>query len=124
MFEHIGFADLKELLARVKELLSAGGCVIARFPNGDSPFSGRYQNGDATHLKPLSTASLSQIAATAGMTITRAMNPRPLPKTPIARLKRKVTYATRDLVEIGLGRVYFGVRFPMDPNILVVMKPT
>lgn len=123
VLEHIPVADLTQILVRITEVLRPGGRLIARFPNGDSPFNGRYQNGDATHSKPLNAASLSQIAATAGMKITHVMNPRPLPTPLIPRMKRRATYAARDFIEIVLGRTYFGERFPMDPNVLVVMKP-
>lgn len=124
VLEHVPHADLAQLLMRTRQLLNPRGRLIARFPNGDSPFSGRYQNGDATHLKPLSATSLSQIAITTGMRIACAINPRPLPKAPVPRLKRRAMYAARDLIEMLLGRIYFGDRFPMDPNILVVMTPS
>lgn len=123
VLEHIPPTELKKFLGRINTLLRPSGRLIARFPNGDSPFSGRYQHGDATHMPPLTAISLSQIAATVGLSIVSATNPRPLPVAQFARLKRRVIYSVRDLIEILLGRIYFGTRFPMDPNILVVIKP-
>lgn len=123
VLEHIPHAELAKLLKRIHEILNPGGRLLARFPNGDSPFNGRYQNGDATHLKPLSAASLAQIAIGTGMAIEQVMNPRPLPTAAVAKLKRKIMYRMRDLVETIIGRAYFGDRFPMDPNIMVVMRP-
>jgi SAM-dependent methyltransferase len=119
VLEHI--PDLARMISRCSHLLKDGGRLIARFPNGDSPFSGRYQNGDATHLKPMSATALAQIAEPAGMRIERAMNPRPLPSALVPKLKRKLIYAGRDLIEIILGRLYYSCRVPMDPNIFVVM---
>jgi SAM-dependent methyltransferase len=123
VLEHIPHDELARMLTRVRQLLNPGGRLVARFPNGDSPFNGRYQNGDATHVKPLSAGSLAQIAMTTGMGIELAINPRPLPKAFLPRLKRRLMYAARDMIETIVGRVYYGDRFPMDPNILVVMKP-
>ena len=121
VLEHLPYPDLARMISRCSHLLKDGGRLVARFPNGDSPFSARYQNGDATHLKPMSATALAQIAGPAGMRVERAMNPRPLPRALVPRLKRKLVYAGRDLVEIVLGRLYYSCRVPMDPNIMVIM---
>jgi SAM-dependent methyltransferase len=123
VLEHIPQDGLRNMLERIRQLLAPGGRLVARFPNGDSPFNGRYQNGDATHLKPLSATSLAQVAIGTGMTVNRVMNPRPLPAATLPKLKRKFMYRVRDVIETIIGRAYFGDRFPMDPNILVILKP-
>jgi SAM-dependent methyltransferase len=123
VFEHISYSELTTMLLRCRQLLRSSGRLVARFPNGDSPFSGRYQNGDATHVKPMTASALGQIALPLGIEVERATNSRALPPNVGARLKRRVIYALRDLVEILIGRIYFSTRAPMDPNILVVMAP-
>jgi SAM-dependent methyltransferase len=123
VLEHIPHDDLVMTLSRCRRWLAPDGCLVARFPNGDSPFSARYQNGDATHLKPLTASSLAQIAAPVGMRLAHAGNSRALPKNLSAALKRRLIYTLRDMAETVIGRLYYSSRVPMDPNILVVMIP-
>lgn len=122
VLEHLdqpGFNDLTELAHRC---LRPDGLIVARFPNGDSPFFGRYQYGDFTHRKPLSSRSLMQIMGPLGFELVHAFNPRPTPVKLRAKLKRRLGYLVRDLIEIVLGFAYFGCRTPMDPNIVVIIK--
>jgi 2-polyprenyl-3-methyl-5-hydroxy-6-metoxy-1,4-benzoquinol methylase len=53
VLEHIAIDGILELLDQLLLLLAPGGMVIARFPNGASPFGRAYQYGDATHLSVL-----------------------------------------------------------------------
>jgi len=50
VFEHLLENDLYLLFADINRLLCTGGCLVARFPNGDSPFGLEEQNGGFTHL--------------------------------------------------------------------------
>lgn len=121
VLEHLDAEGFKALFDLAHRLLKADGVIVGRFPNGGSPFFGAYQYGDMTHDKPLSAASVGQIALVHGFGVLRALNPRPLPAGLGPRLKRQAAYSLRDVVEIVIGLAYFGYRSPMDPNILVVL---
>lgn len=123
VLEHLDQSGFESLAALAHRTLRPYGVIIARFPNGDSPFFGQYQYGDFTHGKPLSSGSLMQIMSPLGFELARAVNPRPVPKNFTPKLKRKLVYMLRDLIEIGIGFAYFGYRTPIDPNILVVIEP-
>lgn len=123
VLEHLQLDQLREILARVGTALRPGGVFIARFPNGQSPLSVPYQNGDLTHLRWLSPENLRQLAPQAGLKVVGVHNFRPRPPG-IKGLKFNMAYAARDLVELALGYLYFGYRFPMDPNVVVVMTPS
>jgi SAM-dependent methyltransferase len=124
VMEHLDRNAFAALIALARMVLKPGGIILARFPNGDSPFFGRFQYGDLTHDKPLSASSVRQWAAPHGMVLTRAFNPRSIPPGLGRSLKRRLTYLARNLIETLLGFVYFGYRFPMDPNVAVVLKRT
>ena len=66
VFEHIEFEELQALLKRLHMLLRPGGIVLARFPSGDSPFSGAMFNGDYTHKTLIGTGKLQQLAISTG----------------------------------------------------------
>ncbi|HEY6618342.1 MAG TPA: methyltransferase domain-containing protein [Steroidobacteraceae bacterium] len=61
VLEHLTVGQLAELANLATKVLRLDGMIVARFPNGDSPFSGRYQNGDVTHERPLSARAVDQI---------------------------------------------------------------
>ncbi len=121
VMEHLDAKTFKSVMALGRRVLKPGGMILAKFPNGDSPLLGRYHYGDLTHERPLSASSVGQWAAPEGMRVVRAFNPRSIPPGLGRGLKRRATYAARDLIETALGFIYFGYRFPMDPNVAVTL---
>lgn len=67
VFEHIPYDDLVALCGDISRILKPGGHLIARFPNGDSPFSMVFQNGDATHVQALGAIKARHLMAAAGL---------------------------------------------------------
>ena len=49
VLEHLSREAILPFLHDIKRCLKPGGVFLARFPNGDSPFSMRCQNADPTH---------------------------------------------------------------------------
>jgi 2-polyprenyl-3-methyl-5-hydroxy-6-metoxy-1,4-benzoquinol methylase len=122
VLEHLSVEGLQSLLREVRRVLKADGAFIARFPNGQSPFSGAYQHGDLTHVLHLTPNALRQLAEAAGLRVTEAHNFRPMAPG-LSGLKRRLAYLARDMVESVIGYAYFGHRMPMDPNIVIVLRP-
>jgi len=122
VFEHLSVGELLNLFDFLKQILSSDGLILARFPNGSSPFGAHYQNGDATHATALNKARMGQIAAAAGMRLIFAGNSaRPIRSGRRNPVVRKMAYFVRDLIERAVGLVYFGERVPLDPNLTVVI---
>ena len=121
VLEHLDRAGFSALMALARRTLKPDGVLVARFPNGDSPVYGRYHYGDLTHGRPLSSEAVRQLCQTEEMRLVKAFNPRSIPPGLGRALKRRATYFARDLIETVLGYVYFGFRFPMDPNVAVVL---
>jgi 2-polyprenyl-3-methyl-5-hydroxy-6-metoxy-1,4-benzoquinol methylase len=122
VLEHMTVAEIADFLALAHALLKPGGRLIARFPNGASPFGSYYQAGDITHVTALSASSLGQIALSAGMELVRAGNAaRPIAGGRAKALAQRARYLARDLIEAFVGRLYFGRVVPLDPNITVVL---
>ena len=124
VMEHLDAAGFRSLMALARQALKPEGRILARFPNGDSPFFGRYHHGDLTHERPLSSGALDQRARPEGMAVAHVFNLRPIPHGLVRSIKQRLAYVVRDIVEAVLGFAYFGYRFPMDPNVAVVLMRT
>ncbi|HHK75086.1 MAG TPA: hypothetical protein ENJ57_07965 [Rhizobiales bacterium] len=61
VFEHFSWDELSARLRRCEIMLKAGGHLVLRFPNGQSPFGLAPQNGDPTHKTALSLAKLEPL---------------------------------------------------------------
>lgn len=122
VLEHLDREAFLSLLDTARDVLKPDGVIVARIPNGYSPFFGRYHHADMTHGRPLTGASVAQMAMLRGFRLVREENPRPRLRGLKRSVKCWLAYKVRDVVEILVGYGYFGERFPMDPNILVVLS--
>lgn len=121
VFEHLTTQQLLDMLEYTGRHMRDDGRLVARFPNGASPFFGFYQFSDMTHLAPRTALAIKQIALLRGFDVVRAVNPRPRPTGFARAIKTRLAYWARDLAELVLGLIYYGHRVPMDPNIVVVL---
>lgn len=69
VLEHVPKDELLGWFFEINRVLKAGGCFVARFPNGDSPFGLLNQNGDVTHVTSIGSVMARYFAARAGMPI-------------------------------------------------------
>jgi 2-polyprenyl-3-methyl-5-hydroxy-6-metoxy-1,4-benzoquinol methylase len=123
VFEHVPQETLGSLLAQLAAMLSSGGRIIARFPNGDSPFGRIHQHGDPTHVTTLGRAKVGYFARRAGLEVVCLRAPKLSGARGIWRgLRRHLLLATRGVIERVIGLLYFsGQRVPLDPNYVVVL---
>jgi|APGre2960657468_1045069.scaffolds.fasta_scaffold93697_1 SAM-dependent methyltransferase len=62
VIEHLSNDVLECMSGDIKRILRKGGCFIARFPNGDSPFGLPNQNGDPTHINSIGSGKVHYLA--------------------------------------------------------------
>jgi len=67
VFEHLDRSELEWLFPKLKSLLKDDSVLIARFPNGDSPFGLRSFNGDFTHKTFLSSGKIYYLSDFSGL---------------------------------------------------------
>jgi SAM-dependent methyltransferase len=116
VFEHIEIAALAPLLATIADLLEDGGLLIARYPNGQSPFGRVHQHGDMTHRTTLSADIMRQLVATLPFDEVHLGNPaRPAGAVNAARA------IVQRLHEIALQRLY-GHDTPLGPNSVAILR--
>lgn len=124
VFEHWDKTALVANLRCLRSLLVPDGILLARFPNGHSPFGRVYQHGDLTHVTALSSSSVRQLAEMTGFAVVRIDNARRVPArrdiwTIIKHHWRKYRRAR---IETTLGKLYGFGRLPLDPNLTAVLR--
>lgn len=116
VFEHIDIADLPALLATIADLLADGGLLVARYPNGQSPFGRAHQHGDLTHRATLSAGIMRQLAAGLPFDEVHLGNPAHPPG-----LVEKLRTLAQRAHEIALQRLY-GHNTPLAPNSAAILR--
>jgi len=69
VLEHVKQEDLGRLLSSIHKKLTSGGALIARFPNGDSPFGLALQHGDITHVTVIGSGKVDYLANKCGFKV-------------------------------------------------------
>lgn len=127
VLEHMEFDDIFTLFDDLHRLLGPDGKIIARFPNGASPFGRAFQHGDATHVTALTGSLVSQIGQATGFEMISERNAardatRHGAGFRNSALVRRAAFLARDIIQFTLSMVYFGRNMPMDPNLTVVLR--
>lgn len=124
VLEHVALDALPGLLGRLEALMQPDSAMLFRFPNGESPWSGHMQYGDATHLSVLTTSRLQQLALPCGLAVTHsgeALPWRALPRR--RRFGALLATAARRTFERRLRKLYgLGRGLDFGPNQLVVLS--
>lgn len=116
MFEHVEIAALPALLATIAELLADGGLLIARYPNGQSPFGRAHQHGDMTHRAILSADIMRQLVAGLPFDAVHLGNQAHGPG-----LVEALRHLAQRGHEIALQRLY-GHSAPLGPNSVAILR--
>ena len=124
VFEHWDKATLIASLRQFGDLLTPGGQVLARFPNGQSPFGRVHQHGDLTHQTVLSESSILQLANMTDFAVARVGNACSVPvrRDFFSVLKHHWRRWRRARLERWLGKLYGFGRLALDPNLVVLLR--
>jgi SAM-dependent methyltransferase len=122
--EHVSIEHLPAFLSRARDLLTADGRIVLRFPNGDSPFGRISQHGDPTHVTTLGYQKIDYLARGSGLRVLEIRAPQ-LPLRGVGwrrAAKRAALTFCRSIIERCVGQLYFGGRrIPLDPNYVAIL---
>jgi len=124
VFEHWDKPTLVASLVQFAALLGPDGQLLARFPNGQSPFGRVHQYGDLTHQTVLSASSISQLASMTGFTVVRVGNACavPLRRDFFSVLKHHWRRFRRARIERWVGKLYGVGQLALDPNLVALLR--
>lgn len=125
VLEHLPQRTLLAALRDVELALKPGGCLLARMPSGDSPFSGAVQFGDLTHRVRLGSNAVKQIALQVGLNVDQCREPAfPVTGLGIRSFVRRTSIAVvRRLGYLFIARVFMGGGSPvLTPNMVFVLR--
>ncbi|MDR3389328.1 MAG: class I SAM-dependent methyltransferase [Rudaea sp.] len=124
VFEHWEKPTLIANLKYIAAALERHGLLLARFPNGHSPFGRVHQHGDITHCTALSRSSIGQLARLTGFDVVRVDNAQRVParRDPWSLLKHRWRRLRCDHIERRIAKLYGTGRLPLDPNLTAVLR--
>lgn len=122
VFEHFETMEVVSRLRACEVMLRAGGHLVMRFPNGQSPFGNISQYGDASHCTALSRQVVEQLVLGMRFRSVRYGPPYPVRGATIEkRVARALRYSARAVVSAGLNFIY-AADIPWDPVVVLVLK--
>ncbi len=127
VFELIPFDGLESLFGDLRSVLPVGGLLIARFPNGDSPYGRAYQHGDPTHVTTLGQGVVRHLAGRTGFRVERFKEPA-LPILgfgPLRMMKRGLIRCLRAIHRPVIRCLYFsGEPILLTANTIAMLRQT
>jgi SAM-dependent methyltransferase len=123
VLEHMTLPQISDLFELLAKLLKPGGHVIARFPNGQSPFGRVPQYGDHTHRSVLSAPLLMQLLVGKPWGLVRVGNPfMVIQGNGLYRwVGSWVRFVGRTVAERAVNGLY-GLDITLDPNVTVLLR--
>lgn len=123
VFEHLTHQQIRDLLDKAAILLRPGGHLIARFPNGASPFGGIVQHSDVTHVTTLTKTKIGQLIVGKPFVIQRAGDTA-IPKHGgfPARIAKHGRAFLRRLFERGVSALYGLHDMSFYHNLTIVLR--
>jgi len=126
VLEHIPADQTIIFLDSIVKKLASGGQIIARFPNGDSGFGLRHQNGDFTHINSLGIYKCEYIKKYFNLKIIYfGGNTDPIYTSKFIELTKKIIHkAFRKIIRIFI-KFFLGINIPsyfFDQTIVVVFE--
>ncbi|MBV5323140.1 MAG: class I SAM-dependent methyltransferase [Ilumatobacteraceae bacterium] len=125
VFEHLELSEIRLFLSEARSALRPGGHLLARFPSGDSPFSGAIYWGDATHRTLLGSSAVRQLALEAGLEICQVRSPiLPVWGLGLRRAARRTAIRLIQVLVFPFIRHAFIGRGDaiITPNMVIVLK--
>lgn len=109
VLEHVPKDELLGWFFEINRILRVGGCFVARFPNGDSPFGLLNQNGDATHVTSIGSVMARYFTARSGMKIMyMGREAQPLVgETAMHTLHRCLTWPIKAFIDVAIRFLFF-----------------
>jgi 2-polyprenyl-3-methyl-5-hydroxy-6-metoxy-1,4-benzoquinol methylase len=124
VLEHIEVEEVVSFMRGLAQRLVPDGAILLRVPNGDSPFGGRHQHGDLTHVVAYGEFKLKQLAQLAGLKVV-ALGEAPwhAQQTEGRSLRCLLRATTRSLLNRLIGFAYFGGTVDLTTNLAAVLVP-
>lgn len=124
VLEHIEQPEIPNLLNKLKKTLKPGGTILARFPNGDSPFGRPHQHGDITHKTTIGSGKIRYFADTAGLDVKYCGSPSmPITGSPLKyAIYNSLARPLRWVLDKSIGALYFQrTDLTFSPNLTVIL---
>ncbi|WP_448950113.1 methyltransferase domain-containing protein [Labrys neptuniae] len=126
VFEHIPYEALQETCRQAARVLKPGGHLIARFPNGDSPFALPIQNGDPTHVNAIGAGFIGELMRSTGFELRELRAPTETPLHLHAKLALPIKKLMRSALRAYVRFAFLGPATPSTFHLnymMIARKP-
>lgn len=126
VFEHIPYRELVNTCGAIATALKPGGFLVARFPNGDSPFALRLQNADSTHVLSIGSGIAEELMRMSGLEVLKLRAPAEVAVGVKSKLVQPLKRLLRSMLMAYVRLAYLGGATPSTYAInylLVARKP-
>lgn len=127
VFEHIPYDALQETCRQAARLLKPGGYLVARFPNGDSPFALPLQNGDPTHVNAIGAGFIGELMRSTGFELKELRAPTETPRNLPAKLALPIKKLMRSALRTYIRFAFLGAATPSTFHLnymMIARKPS
>ncbi|MCD4722742.1 MAG: class I SAM-dependent methyltransferase [Desulfobacula sp.] len=123
VLEHLTLEEISNLFDFFQTILEKKGSILARFPNGGSPFGRFLQHSDATHVTALTGSKIQDIVQLSGLEVKGIYNGARTKRTGAHKnwILKWIAYGLRDIIQLIIGYLYYGENIPLDPNLTIVI---
>ncbi len=121
VLEHLTKPEVVRALRAARAALRPGGRLIARMPNAQSPFGGRYRYGDFTHETSFTQHSARQVLLATGFSEVKAYPAEPVVHGPLSALRWVLWKLTSGGLKLALAAETGELRGQIVTQNLVVV---
>jgi len=126
VLEHFTSQQSLDFFELIQSKLKPGGYLFLIFPNGDSPFSLPFQNGDFTHVSHIGKSMLEQFINSTPLLEIVTVRSLPMPSVGFkGYLRSTLIKSSQSIISFLLAHIFYsGVKIDLSMELYAIIRRT